>query len=117
MMQAQRHGSTRRKERAMLGPIILSVAMLGQLLAADPTRELMPPVRLEAASVPIDTDVGHAAPFVGDIDGDGKLDLLVGQFGEGVLWTFRNVGTHAEPKFAAGARFQAGGEDGRVPTG
>jgi hypothetical protein len=30
-----------------------------------------PPVRLEAAGKPIDTEVGHAAPLVVDFDGDG----------------------------------------------
>jgi hypothetical protein len=75
------------------------------------------PVRLHAAGKPIDTDVGHAAPLVVDFDGDGKNDLLVGQFGDGILWFYRNVGTNAQPKYAAGVKFQAGGKDGRVPTG
>jgi len=76
-----------------------------------------PPVRLEAAGKPIDTAVGHAAPLVVDFDGDGKLDLLVGQFGEGILWVYKNVGTNVQPKYAAGVKFQAGGKDGKVPTG
>jgi hypothetical protein len=76
-----------------------------------------PPVRLEAAGKPIDTQVGHAAPLVVDFDGDGKKDLLVGQFGDGILWFYKNVGTNAEPRYAAGVKFQAGGKDGRVPTG
>ena len=77
-------------------------------LAAD----LTPPIRLEAAGKPIDTDVGHAAPFVGDFFGDGKRHLLVGQFGDGILWIYRNEGTSTHPKFAAGTKF-----NGRVPTG
>ncbi len=100
----------------MVGPVLLAL-LAGAPPAGDPSSELMPPVRLEAAGKPIDTDIGHAAPFVGDFDGDGKLDLLVGQFGDGLLWVYRNVGTNARPKFAAGEKFQAGGKDGRVPTG
>ncbi|HEX5137203.1 MAG TPA: VCBS repeat-containing protein [Planctomycetota bacterium] len=79
--------------------------------------ELLPPVRIEAGGKPIDTEVGHAAPFVADFDGDGVRDLLVGQFGGGILWIFRNEGTNAAPKLAAGVKFKDGAEDGRVPTG
>ena len=53
--------------------------------ASKTTYQFAPPVRLEAAGKPIDTDVGHAAPLVVDFDGDGKNDLLVGQFGEGKI--------------------------------
>jgi len=79
--------------------------------------ELLPPVRIEAGGKPIDTEVGHAAPFVADFDGDGVKDLLVGQFGDGILWIFRNEGTNAAPKLAAGVKFKDGAEAGRVPTG
>ena len=85
--------------------------------AEGPSRELAAPVRIEAAGKPIDTAVGHAAPFVGDFDGDNVADLLVGQFGDGILWIYRNEGTAARPKLAAGVKFKDGREDGRVPTG
>ncbi len=81
------------------------------------TDDLAPPVRLEAAGKPIDTAIGHAAPFAGDFDGDGVQDLLVGQFGDGILWIYRNEGTNARPKLAAGVKFKDGKADGRVPTG
>ena len=84
---------------------------------ADGGGELLAPVRLEANGKPIDTAIGHAAPFVGDFDGDGVPDLLVGQFGDGLLWVYKNVGTAAAPKLAAGAKFKDGAQDGRVPTG
>src|SRR5437870_5814020 len=100
----------------MIGTFVLALAA-ASTPAADPATELLPPVRLEAAGKPIDTAIGHAAPFVGDFDGDGVRDLLVGQFGDGLLWVFRNVGTNAEPKFAEGVKFKAGGKDGRVPSG
>jgi len=100
--------------RAALHAGILGVAAVSaSALAGD----LAPPVRVEAGGKPIDTDVGHAAPYVTDWDGDGVNDLLVGQFGGGALWIFRNEGTNAAPKLAAGAKFKEGGPDGRVPTG
>ena len=74
-------------------------------------------MRLEAGGKPIDTDVGHAAPLVADFDGDGVKDLLVGQFGDGILWICRNEGTNAAPKLTAPVKFKGGGEDARVPTG
>jgi hypothetical protein len=100
----------------IVGPLVLLLG--GQTApAADPVTEFLPPVRLEAAGKPIDTAIGHAAPFVGDFDGDGVRDLLVGQFGDGILWVYRNTGTNARPRFAAGVKFKGGGPDGRVPTG
>lgn len=94
---------------------VLSVLGFSAGIAAG--GELAPPVRLEADGRPIDTDIGHAAPCVADFDGDGVQDLLVGQFGQGILWIYRNVGTNAEPKLAAGVKFMEGTEDGRVPSG
>jgi hypothetical protein len=103
---------------APLGP--LAFVLLGLAPPADnpaTSKELEPPVRLQAAGKVIDTDVGHAAPFVGDFFGRGVNDLLVGQFGDGILWVYRNEGTNAQPKLAAGVKFKEGKPNGRVPTG
>ncbi len=96
---------------------ILTLVVAVSQAASDTSVQFEPPVRLTAAGKVIDTDVGHAAPFVGDFDGDGVKDLLVGQFGEGLLWIYRNEGTNDQPKLAAGVKFKDGKDDGRVPTG
>ncbi len=72
---------------------------------------------VEAGGKPIDVDLGHAAPRFVDWDGDGLEDLLVGQFGEGRLAIYRNVGHRGEPKFESSDWFRAGGELGRIPSG
>lgn len=77
------------------------------LLAAGPqatgkerlAAELAPPIRIEAAGKPVDVEIGHAAPFVADLTGDGIDDLLVGQFGSGKLRVYKNVGTNGKPRF------------------
>jgi len=80
------------------------------LRAAD----LAPPVRITAGGVPIDVD-GHAAPFLGDFNGDGRNDLLVGQNIGGRLRIYRNTGTNARPKFDSFEWFKAGERIACVP--
>jgi len=101
----------------MLGVLVLVLTGLVTMENVGLSPDLEQPVRLEAAGKPIDTNIGHAAPFVCDFDGDGIKDLLVGQFGEGILWIYRNEGTNSQPKLAAGVKFKDGKEDGRVPSG
>jgi len=78
--------------------------------------ELTTPHQVLANGEPIDVDIGHAAPFFTDWDGDGLRDLLVGQFGEGKLRIYRNIGTRTEPKFSDFFYFQAASADGTVPS-
>ena len=104
----------------MTGPFLLTLLLVQPPAAAtttDSAKEFQPPMRLGVGGKPIDTAIGHAAPFVGDFDGDGVRDLLVGQFGEGLLWVYRNEGTNQQFKLATGAKFKDGNKDGRVPTG
>lgn len=99
-------------------PVLLLVTTLSvPCRGADAASELAPPLRIEAGEKPIDTDIGHAHPLFVDWDGDGDRDLLVGQFGSGILWIFENAGTAAAPRLAAGVKFKDGQKDGRVPTG
>lgn len=87
------------------------------IFAAEPVVEFEQPVRLKAGGEFIDVEIGHAAPLVEDMDGDGLKDLLVGQFGGGKLWIFPNQGSNKEPKFGHGKLFKEGGPEGTVPTG
>src|SRR4029079_12626637 len=119
----------RKSPRPTGGMLMFNLSILALFLAVgspngkdekrrfDRAADLAAPVRLEAAGKPIDTAVGHPAPFVGDMDGDGINDLLVGQFGDGILWIYKNQGTNKAPKLGAGIKFKEGKEDGRVPTG
>jgi hypothetical protein len=98
--------------------LITTLATGTVVYSSEPaSRELEKPFRLEAKDGFVDTDIGHAAPWVVDFDGDGKRDLLVGQFGDGKLKIFRNAGTETAPKLGAFAWFQAGGAEGKVPSG
>ncbi len=92
-----------------------SAALAAALSAQGP--ELDKPFRVEADGKAINVTVGHAAPLWRDMDGDGLPDLLVGQFGEGKLRIYKNVGEKNAPKFKDFVFAQAGGKDAVVPTG
>jgi hypothetical protein len=75
--------------------------------------EFQPPIRLTADGVPIRVDSpGYACPCWTDIDGDGKKDLLVGQYDEGKIRVYKNLG---DGKLAAGYWLQADGSDAKIP--
>jgi len=79
--------------------------------------DLAPPVRLLAAGQPINVDVGHAAPFVAYLRGDGKQVLLVGQFGEGKLRLYPIVGSHSARRVEKFEYLRVDGKVVCVPTG
>ena len=80
--------------------------------------KLSDPVQIVAGDVAI--DVGGfrgAAPYFGDLDGDGLRDLIVGQDGPGRVRIYRNLGTIKQPRFEGFEWFQANGEIAEVPGG
>jgi len=98
--------------------VVAAATLLALPLAAAEPNELAPPFKLQVAGKTLDVGgVGYAAPFVGDFDGDGLRDLLVGQFAEGKLRIYRNTGTNAQPKFDKFDWFMDGKPEGTVPTG
>jgi hypothetical protein len=98
--------------------VLLSGAILAALAMAAGAGQLAPPVQVLADGQPLDVGgIGYAAPFLGDYDGDGVRDLLVGEFKEGRLRIYRNLGTNSEPRFGPYEWFKDGAETGRVPAG
>ena len=71
---------------------------------------LAEPFLVEADGAPIDSETGHAAPFVTDFDGDGLWDLAVGQFGGGTCRLYKNLGTATEPRFEGFTLLQTEGK-------
>jgi FG-GAP-like repeat len=92
---------------------LLSTLLAAGGLAIGDASEFQPPVRLKADGVPVRVESpGYAAPCWADIDGDGRKDLLVGQFNKGKICVYRNLG---DGKLAAGEWLKAEGAVAEVP--
>ncbi len=104
--------------RSVAAGSVLAVAAVSPVCPAKAVAgsDLSAPFRVEVGGAPIDVEVGHAAPLLADFDGDGHVDLLVGQFGGGKLRIYRNQSSDGAPKLGQFAWFQAGGTDGTVPA-
>lgn len=75
--------------------------------------EFQPPVRLTADGATIRVESpGYAAPAWADFDGDGLADLLVGQFHQGKIRIYKNLG---QGRLAAGDWLMADGAVAEVP--
>ena len=102
--------------------LLLSLAAI--CFAQDPLPQaviqdtLAAPVRISAAGKPIDTgeDVGHSAPLVRDLNGDGRLDLLLGNFKGTVDLFAAGPGSDPDPVLLAPQRLEANGEPLEIPN-
>ena len=75
--------------------------------------EFEAPVMLKAGGKPIQVEApGYAAPSWFDVDGDGVKDLIVGQFNDGKMHVYRNLG---DGQFAERTWLEADGQVATVP--
>jgi hypothetical protein len=91
--------------------------MLGMLWvtlgAVGPDVQFGAPVRLKSGDEYVRVEApGWACPSWHDLDGDGRKDLVVGQFRGGKMRVFRNLG---DGKLAPGKWLEAEGEVAEVP--
>jgi hypothetical protein len=93
---------------------LLSFAVLPFVLAGTVSAvEFADPVRMQGGGEAVRVErPGYACPCWADVDGDGKKDLLVGQFSGGKIRVFKNLGDN---KLAAGDWLQADGKTAEVP--
>jgi hypothetical protein len=93
--------------------MFLSTFFVGCGLATASAADFQPPVRLLTDGVPVRVEApGWAAPCWADVDADGKKDLLVGQFNQGKIRVFKNLGGG---RLAAGAWLKADEIDAEIP--
>ena len=92
---------------------LAAVVLTAVLAPGSPASEFEAPVMLKADGQAVRVESpGYACPCWADIDGDGKKDLLVGQFSNGQIKVHRNLG---EGNLAAGEWLQADGAVAAVP--
>ena len=93
--------------------LLFSALLVGGAAAAGRAADFEPPVRLTAGGAAIRVESpGYAAPCWADLDGDGKKDLLVGQFRQGKIRVFKHEGG---ARFAPGKWVEADGKAAEVP--
>ncbi len=93
-----------------------AVMMAAAACAAGPPK-LGRGVKLQAGGKDIDVEIGHLVPCVADWNGDGRKDLLVGQFKEGRIRVYLNRGKNEAPEFKDFELLAAGGRPIRLDAG
>ncbi len=93
--------------------LLLSALLWGGGSSLCNAQEFEPPVRLKAGDAAIRVESpGYAFPCWADMRRDGKKQLVVGQFNQGKMQVFENLGLE---KFATGKWLKAEGKVAEVP--
>jgi hypothetical protein len=92
-------------------------AFILSLLLFNAGFELLEGVKVESEGKPISIEIGHLVPCVADWDGDGKKDLIVGQFSGGKVRLYLNKGSDEAPEFKGFEYMTAGGKEISLPSG
>ena len=93
-----------------------ALVLAGLVPAVCFAAEFTTPVMLEAGGEPIKVEPpGYACPSWADWDGDGKKDLLVGQFAKGKIHFFKNESETGLPKLRKGEMLMTGDKPAEVP--
>ena len=97
-----------------------ALAMWCHGAAAQDDRLFQAPFRIQTVSgayVDVGDATGYAGPTLGDVDGDGQADLIVGQFDGGHFRVFKNVGKDGQRAFTEHYFLKARDELASVPMG
>ncbi len=102
-------------------PTHLSLALLASLAPMNdenkrddvPVASFAKPIQMQAGGSPVKTEEpGYASPAWYDVNGDGHMDLVVGQFSDGKLRVYHG---QKDGSLAEGEWLKADGEVAEVP--
>ena len=96
--------------------LVLVAAALLAPLALGVTPLFIGPELVNDAGVPINVG-NYGAPTMYDWNSDGAKDLILGQFSQGKIRLYLNLGPDTAPDFNGYTFLQSGGVDITLPSG
>jgi hypothetical protein len=95
---------------------VTMILLAGINLALAETPRFIGPISVRDGNTPI-TVSNYGVPVMGDLDGDGVQDLVVGQLLLGNIRFYRNVGSNLSPQFSGFQYVEASGQRITLPNG